>query len=170
VEAAALHRPARREEAPALAGLARRWRYCAQFGAGGADVGCRLVVVEGGPAGADRERSLEELCRAVHALRGVRVALRTPKEAGHHPSPEEIALVAAEVKGAGYWHDEARGGAAHLEAAGVHLLGASFDPLLAADLVGLRQALPAAAPKVVACRPGAPLDEALRLARGVFRA
>ncbi len=168
-EAAALHRPARREEAPALAALARRWHYAAVFGAGGADVGCRLVVLEGGPAGTDRERSLEELCRRIHALRGARVALRTPLDPAHHPSPAEIGLIASEVKGTGYWHEEARGGLAHLAAAGGHLLGASFDPLLESDLVALREALPAAAPKVILCRPGAPLAEALRIALGIFR-
>ena len=111
------------------------------------------------------------LCRRLHALRDWTVALRTPLAPDHHPAPGEIALVREVLGHVGYWHDAARGGEAYLEVAGRDLLGASFDPLTEVDLAGLRDALPAAAPAVVACASGTARDEvveALRCARGIF--
>ena len=172
VRAVALHRPAQTVEARGLAAIARMARVVAVFGeAPGADVGTPLLVVEGGPAADDREVSLESLCRRLHALRDWRVALRTPPASDHHPAPGEIALVREALGHVGYWHDAARGGEAYLEAAARDLLGASFDPLTDVDLAGLRDALPAAAPAVVACASGTARDEvaeALRCARGIF--
>ncbi|MDH3593125.1 MAG: hypothetical protein OER88_14665, partial [Planctomycetota bacterium] len=159
--------------AAGLARLARRVRCVAVFGAApGANVGASVLVVEGGAADDDRERSLDALCRRLHALRGIRIALRTPLDASHHPAPEEVALVQEAVRHVGYWHDATRDGAAHLETAARYLEGASGHPLEIADLPGLRDALPRLAPFVVACPPGTDgeeLDEALRCARGVFR-
>lgn len=173
VDAAALHRPPRPLEVSRLVEATKRVRIVAVFGDACDGVPVPLLVVDGGAAGADRERSLEALCRRIHAIRGARVALRTPSDpAREHPSPEEIAVVASEVRHAGYWHDAARGGASWLDAAGRALLGASFDPLSGADLRGLRDALQASAPAVVTLAPGAPrpaLLEAIRLARSVFR-
>jgi len=173
VRAVALHRPARPLEARGLARIARRVRCVAVFGdEPGASVGDVILVVEGGPAdGEDRERSLEALCRRLYALRGRRVALRTPPEAGHHPAPAELDLIREAVRGVGYWHDADRGGEDYLAAAQRYLLGASFHPLRGADLQGLRDALPAAVPAVVACPPSTERDEvaeAVRCARGVF--
>ena len=172
VRAVALHRPAQKAEARGLAAIARMVRVVAVFGGEpGADVGTKLLVVEGGPAADDREASLESLCRRLHALRDWTVALRTPSAPDHHPAPGEIALVREALGAVGYWHDAARGGEAHLEVAGRDLLGASFDPLTEVDLAGLRGALPTAAPAVVACAPGTARDEvveALRCARGIF--
>jgi hypothetical protein len=174
VGAVALHRPALEAEARGLVALARRVPVIAVFGdEPGADVGAPLLVVEGGPAGADREASLDDLCRRLHALRDWKVALRTPPAVDHHPAPDEIALVREALGHVGYWHDAARGGDAWLEAAARDLLGASFDPLGHVDLVGLRDALPRAAPAVVACASGTARDEvaeALRCARGIFKA
>jgi hypothetical protein len=173
VRAVALHRPALEAEARGLAVLAKRARVVAVFGdEPGANVGVPLLVVEGGPAAPDREASLEDLCRRLHALRDWKLALRTPPAADHHPAPDEIALVREAVGHVGYWHDAARGGDAWLEAAARDLLGASFDPLADTDLVGLRDALPRTAPAVVACAPGTARDEvaeALRCARGIFK-
>jgi hypothetical protein len=173
VRAVALHRPAREAEARRLAAFAKRVRFVAVFGdEPGANVGAPILVVEGGPAGEDREASLEELCRRLHALSDWKVALRTPLAPDHHPAPGEIALVREALAHVGYWHDADRGGGAHLEEAARDLLGASFDPLTDLDLAGLRDALPRAAPAVVACAPGAAPDqvaEALRCARGIFR-
>jgi hypothetical protein len=170
VAAVALHRPPSPEEARALRPLARRVRLVAIFGdEPGADVGAPILVVEGGPAGEDREASLEALCRRLHALRRFKVGLRTPAEPGHHPSPEEVALVHETLRHVGYWHDAARGGEEHLALAERHLLGASFDPLSAVDLAGLADALPSYAPAVVACDPERVRD-AVRRARGFFRA
>jgi len=172
VRAVALHRPALEAEARRLAAFAKRVRVVAVFGEGpGANVGAPILVVEGGPAADDREASLESLCRRLHPLRGWRVALRTPPAPDHHPAPGEIALVREALAHVGYWHDSDRGGEAHLEAAARDLLGASFDPLASIDLAGLRDALPRAAPAVVACAPGTArhdVAEALRCARGIF--
>ncbi|MHC4818096.1 MAG: hypothetical protein ACYTF8_08580 [Planctomycetota bacterium] len=172
VRAVALHRPAQKAEARGLAAIAKMARVVAVFGGEpGADVGTKLLVVEGGPAADDREASLESLCRRLHALRDWTVALRTPSVPDHHPAPGEIALVREALGNVGYWHDAARGGEAYLEVAGRYLLGASFDPLAEVDLAGLRGALPAAAPAVVTRAPGTARDEvveALRCARGIF--
>jgi len=172
VRAVALHRAARPEEASRLARQARRVAIVAvwtELAPG--DLGRPILVVDGGPAAADREASLEALCRRLHALREFPVALRTPA-AGEteHPAPFELALVHEAARHVGYWHDATRGGAAYLDAAGPLLRGASFHPLHDVDLVGLRDALPAAGPAVVDC-PGASrveTVEALRRARGVF--
>jgi hypothetical protein len=173
VRAVALHRPAADEEARRLAGLAKRVRVVAVFGeAPGADVGAPVLVVEGGAAGADREASLEDLCRRLHALRAFQVALRTPPGPDHHPAPDEVALVREALDHVGYWHDADRGGAAYLDVAARYLLGASFQPLTDVDLVGLRDALPRRAAAVVVCPPRAAPDEirqALHCARGIFR-
>jgi len=129
--------------------------------------GARVVAV----FAENRERSLEELCRRLHGLG--RLALRTPPDAEHHPAPGEIALIAAELRHVGYWHDATRGGEAYLEAAGAHLFGASFHPLEVEDLVGLRTALPDRAPAIVDCPPTMSkeeLREAVRRAQGYFRA
>lgn len=173
VQAVALHRPAEQAEARRLAALAKRVRVVAVFGdEPGAEVGAPILVVEGGPAGDDRGASLEDLCRRLHEWRDRKVALRTPAAAGHHPAPAEIALVREALGHVGYWHDADRGGEAYLEAAAHDLLGASFDPLRDIDLPGLREALPRAAPAVVACASGAAREEvaeALRCARGIFK-
>ncbi|MHC4133661.1 MAG: hypothetical protein ACYTDU_11385 [Planctomycetota bacterium] len=172
VRAVALHRPALEAEARRLAAFAKRVHVVAVFGEGpGANVGTPILVVEGGQAADDREASLESLCRRLHALRDWRVALRTPPAPDHHPAPGEIALVSEALAHVGYWHDADRGGEVYLEAAPCDLLGASFDPLTDIDLAGLRDALPRAAPAVVACGPGTARDEvaeALRCARGIF--
>lgn len=172
VRAVALHRPAEPTEARRLAAFAKRVQVVAVFGdRPGADVGAPLLVVEGGPAGADREATLEDLCRRLHAWRGWKVALRTPPSPDHHPAPDEIALIREAVAHVGYWHDADRGGDAYLEAAARDLLGASFDPRTDPDLAGLREALPRAAPAVVALAAGTAgeeVAEALRCARGIF--
>ncbi len=173
VRAVALHRPAEAAEARRLAAFAKGVRVVAVFGdEPGADVGAPILVVDGGPAGEDREASLEDLCRRLHRWRDWQVALRTPAAEGHHPAPDEVALVREALGNVGYWHDADRGGEAYLEAAARDLFGASFDPLRDIDLPGLRDALPRAAPAVVACGSGAPREEvaeALRCARGIFR-
>jgi len=173
VRAVALHRPALEAEARGLAALARRGRIVVVFGdEPGVPVGAPLLVVEGGPAADDRETSLEDLCRRLHALRDWKIALRTPPGPGHHPAPDEIALVREALGHVGYWHDAERGGEAWLEVAARDLLGASFDPVSGVDLAGLRDALPRAAPAVVACAPGTARDdviEALHCARGIFK-
>jgi hypothetical protein len=174
VRAVALHRPAAAAVVRALAGVARRVPVVAVWGDHpGADVGAPVLVVDGGSASPeDRERSLEALCRRLHAVpRPLRVALRTPPSPDHHPSPAEVALVCEAVKRAGYWHEPDRGGAAFLEAAARYLQGASGHPLHLADLAGLRDALPRRAPFVVVCPAGTPravLVEALSCAAGVF--
>lgn len=174
VRAVALHRPPRPDEVKGLAALARRLEIVAIFCDEPARaLGPALRVVDGGPAAADREGSLEALCRRLHAWRPLAVALRTPPDADHHPAPGEIALVHEAVPHVGYWHDAERGNGAFLEAAGARLRGASFHPLTDTDLVSIRQALPAHAPAVVACPAGAAKEEvaeALRCARGIFRA
>jgi len=165
VDAFALHREPSAGELRRLAG-ARVVAVFAETPVAGA-----LLIVEGGPAGENRERSLEELCRRLHGLG--RLALRTPPDAEHHPAPGEIALIAAELRHVGYWHDATRGGEAYLEAAGAHLFGASFHPLEVEDLVGLRTALPDRAPAIVDCPPTMSkeeLREAVRRAQGYFRA
>ncbi len=169
VGAVALHRPPTTEEARALQPLARRVRIVAVFGAAfGPDVGAPLLVVEGGPSGDDREATLDALCRRLHALRRFKVALRTPADPEHHPSPDEIVKVHETLRHVGYWHDAARGGEEFLTAAERFLLGASFDPL-EDDIAGLADAMPAYAPAVVVCEPDR-VREALRRARGHFRA
>ena len=169
VRAAVLHRMATAEEARALAGLARRIAVVAVFGdEPGPGVGARILVVEGGPVGEDRDRSLEELCRRLHALRDYEVALRTPPDAGHHPAPHELALVREALAHVGYWHDAGLGGDDYLDAGARYLLGASFDPLGGVDLPGLHDALPQAAPATVVCEPDAVRD-ALARARGFWR-
>lgn len=174
LDAIALHRPAEADEARALASARRGLRIVAVFGeTTGGDFGRPLLVVEGGPALEVREASLDALCRRLHALRGLPVAVRTPEGAGGHPAPHEIALLAETVRGVGYFHDAARGGDAYLDAAGPLLRGACFDPLVLADAAGLREALPGGAPAVIDCEPGRPKDEvaeAIACARGWFRA
>lgn len=169
VGAVALHRPPTPEEARALQPLARRVRIVAVFGDElGPNVGAPLLVVEGGPAGEDREASLDALCRRLHGFRPLKVALRTPADPDHHPSPDEIVKVHETLRHVGYWHDAARGGEEFLTAAERFLLGASFDPL-EGDTAGLADALPAFAAAVIVCEPDR-LREAVRVARGHFRA
>jgi hypothetical protein len=173
VRAVALHRPPTPEEAAALAPLAKRVRIAAVFAdrpdRTGPDVGCRLFVVEGGAAGGDREASLEDLCRRLHALSGRGdVALRAPAEPGGHPAPHEIELVREALPFVGYWHEPDRADSAYLDVAARWLLGASFRPL-ETDLGALRDALPRGGLKVVVCAPEE-LDESLRCARSFFRA
>lgn len=171
--AVALHRPARPEEAKALIPYLRKTRIVAVFDGPGADVGCPLIVVEGGRAGPDRDESLDELCRRLHALRAYRVAVRTPLDGDHHPSPIELPLLREALPQIGYWHDADRGGEEFLHAADAMIFGASFHPLLDADLLAIRATLPAGGPAVVALPAGSPREEildALDRARGVFRA
>jgi hypothetical protein len=169
VGAVALHRPPTPEEARALQPLARRVRIVAVFGDDfGPDVGAPLLVVDGGVAGDDREASLDALCRRLHALRRLKVALRTPADSDHHPSPDEIVKVHETLRHVGYWHDAKRGGEEFLTAAERFLLGASFDPL-EDDIAGLADAMPAYAPAVVECETDK-IREAVRRARGHFRA
>jgi len=176
VRAVALHREVEPGEERSLAAYARMVRFVAIFGSRPLPGADRLVlVVEGRPAAGDRERSLEELCRALHPLRrwGLTVALRTPADPGAHPAPSELAQIAGALPFVRYWHDAARGGAAYLEAAGALLAGASFHPLGDVDLPGIRDALPSSGPAVVACPGGTPaneLREAWACARGVFGA
>lgn len=168
VGAVALHRAPTPGEARALQPVARRVRIVAVFSdEPGPDIGAPLLVVEGGPAGDDREKSLDALCRRLHAFRRLKVALRTPPDGDHHPSPDEILLVRETLKHVGYWHDTARGGEEYLTVAERFLLGASFDPL-SADVQGLADALPSHAAAVVACEPGK-VREAVRRARGYFK-
>jgi hypothetical protein len=173
VEALALHRPATPEEARALVPWTRRVRIVAVFGdEPGGSLRVPLLVVEGGPAGPDRESSLEQLCRRLHALRAPALALRTPESPEDHPAPEEIALVAESLRNVGYWHDAQRGGGEYLHAAAGLVRGASFHPLVCDDLVGIRDTLSSAAPAVVDCPPGTSkeeLREALGHARSYFR-
>ena len=170
VGAIALHREPTAAEVKALAALRNKPAIVAVYGeAPGRGAGRPLLVVEGGPAAEDRERSLLELCRRLHALRESPVALRTPIEPGHHPAPEEIALIHGELKAVGYFHDASRAGSGYLDAASRLMRGAAFDPLHLDDLSALRDALPAAAPAVIECAPEE-LAEAVRRARGVFRA
>lgn len=167
VRAVALHRVPTTDEVAGLAPLARLVKFVALFGEEN-PIGAPLLVVDGGEAAGDRHASLEALCRRLHRLKDWRVALRTPAGPDDHPAPDEIALVHEALPFVGYWHDADRSGAAHLEAAGRLLLGASFHPLGTVDLAGLREALPAAAPAVVACPPDE-AAEALRCAQGYFR-
>lgn len=173
VDGVALHRPATPEEARALASRAPRVPLVAVFGEeAGGSLRAPLLVVEGGAAGPDREASLEDLCRRLHALRVTALALRTPAEPENHPAPGEIALVAESLRNVGYWHDAHRGAEDYLDAAGRLVRGASFHPLLCDDLAGIRDALPSSAPAVVDCPPGTSRDElreALRRARSFFR-
>jgi len=170
VAAVALHRPASPAEADALRPLSRRVHFVAVFGdVPGADVGAPILVVEGGPAEEERDTSLDALCRRLHALGRVRIALRTPANRLDHPAPEEIELVHDSLRNVGYWHDATRGGTEYLALAERYLLGASFDPLEDFDLAGLADALPARAPAVIVCAPER-VREAVRRARGFFRA
>jgi hypothetical protein len=170
VAAVALHRAPTPEEARALVPLARRVRIVAVFAdEPGPHVGAPLLVVEGGPAGDDREASLDALCRRLHALRQFKVALRTPASEDDHPSPDEIATVHETLRHVGYWHDASRGGEEYLALAERYLLGASFDPLDDVDLAGIADALPAYAPAVIVCDPER-VREAILRARGHFRA
>jgi hypothetical protein len=170
VAAVALHRPPTAEEAKALVPLARRVRIVAVFADEPfPDVGAPILVVEGGPADEDREASLDALCKRLHSLRRFKVAMRTPPDEDHHPSPEEVALVHETLRHVGYWHDAARGAEEYLALAERYLLGASFDPLEDVDLPGLADTLPAYAPAVIVCEPER-VREAVRRARGHFRA
>ncbi len=174
LDAIALHRAPHGAEIAALAQVARRARIVAVFGEPCSGLSCRLVVVEGGAvSGDDREVSLEELCRRLHAFRDYSVAVRPPPDENHHPLAHEIPLLAAAVRHVGYWHEPARAGDDYLDQAASYLKGASFEPLSGVDLAGLRDALPASAPAVIACGEGTNtegLKEAVRYARRVFRA
>lgn len=174
VRAVALHREPSVEEIAGLRPIARHFRIVAVFGAdthtrgGGA-----ILVVDGGVAGEDRERSLEELCRRLHRLREFPVALRTPEDGSHHPAPYEVEMVRSSLPNVGYWHDADRGEQEYLEVAQRWMRGASFHPLTDVDLAGIRDALPRGAPGVVACPPEtsmAEVKEALARARGYFHA
>jgi len=84
-----------------------------------------------------------------------------------------LALIRSDLKSVGYWHDLARGGEAYLDAASRWLMGASFHPLEEADLVGIRDALPASAPAVIDCPESTSREEireALARARSYFGA
>ncbi len=170
---AVLHRAPEDGESAGMAALAGRIRVAALFGESPrSTAGAGLLVVEGGPAAKERERSLDALCRRLHALRGYRVALRTPATAEEHPSAAEIPLVCEAVRHAGYWHDLGRGGEGYLDAAERHLLGASFDPRRDERLLALRDALPAAALATVWLPAGTARPEvavALDRARAIFR-
>lgn len=169
VGAVALHRAPTPEEARALVPLARRVRIVAVFcDAPGPDIGAPLLVVEGGPAGEDRDASLDALCRRLHGLRRFKIGLRTPPDEEHHPSPDELEKIHDMLKHVGYWHDASRGGEEYLTVAERYLLGASFDPL-EADVQGLADAMPTFAPAVIVCEPER-VREAIRLARVHFRA
>jgi len=169
VGAVALHRPPTPEEARALQPLARRVRIVAVFGdEPGPDVGAPLLVVEGGPAGEDREATLDALCRRLHALRRFKIALRTPSDPDQHPSADEVVKVHETLRHVGYWHDAARGGEEFLTVAERFLLGASFDPL-EADVAGLADAMPTFATAVIVCEADR-VREAIRVARVHFRA
>jgi len=170
---AVLHRAPDEREAAAITALARQIRVVALFGEhAGPTAGAGLLIVEGGPAAKERERSLDALCRRLHALRGIRVAVRTPSTAEEHPSPAEIPLLCEAVAHAGYWHDLGRGGEGYLDAAERHLLGASFDPRRDERLSTLRDALPSSAVATVWLPAGTPrpdVAEAVDRARAVFR-
>lgn len=163
----ALHRAPSPAESRGLVRLSRAPGIVAVHGE--VSFGQALLVVEGGAADEDRERSLLELCRRLHGLRGCDVALRPARDASsRHPSPDEIELVFSEVRHVGYWHEVARAGPEYLEAGARRLKGASFHPLEFDRLGELRDMLPATAPAVVSCPPEE-LPEALRHARGWFR-
>jgi len=169
VGAVALHRLPTPAEAQALVSLARRVRIVATFGdERGPDIGVPLLVVEGGPADEDREASLDALCRRLHALRPLKIALRTPPDEDHLPSPDEMEKVHETLRHVGYWHDAARGGEEYLAVAERFLLGASFDPETA-DVAALAESMPSYAPAVIVCDPERVRD-AIRLARVHFRA
>ena len=170
VGAIALHRVPTPEERRAITLLSRLPRIVAVYAEEGVKkLGRPLLVVEGGTAAEDREASLLELCRRLHALRDFDLALRTPAGPEGHPAPEEIALVHGEVAAVGYFHDTARGGDEYLEHGARWMKGAVFHPLRYGDLGGLRDALPAAAPAIVECAM-ADVAEAVSRARSVFRA
>ena len=173
VAAIALHRPPDPAELRALAAQARRVPVVALFGdPASAPPGMPLVVIEGGPApveSADRERALEELCRRLHAIQDLALALRTPRSKDAFPSPLELPLLREALPSVGYWHDVARGGEEFLEACGGALRGASFDPLATAEVAGVRDALADRAPAVEALPAGsATVREALAYARSMF--
>jgi len=168
----ALHRPPDAAEAKRMATFVRGFEIVALFTDRPAPLlGVPLLVVQGGPAAEDREASLEDLCRRLHAFKGRRVALRPPAVAGGHPAPDEIALVHEALAFVGYWHEPGRAGEEYLDAAARIVWGAPFHPLKDPDPAGLAQALPSGAPAVVACPPGTPraeVAEALRRAAGLF--
>lgn len=169
VGAVALHRAPTADEARALVPLARRVRIVAVLAdEPGPEIGAPLLVVEGGPAGEDREASLDALCRKLHGLRRFKIGLRTPADEEHHPSPDEMEHVHDTLKHVGYWHDASRGGEEYLTVAERFLLGVSFDPH-EADVQGLADAVPTFAPAVIVCEPDR-VREAIRLARVHFRA
>ena len=180
LDAVALHRPPERVEIRALTRV--KHRIVAIFADAQADgsgfghpgsLGCSLLVVDGGKAGPDREASLEDLCRRLHAFRGFRVAVRTAAGPEEHPSPAEVSLVAEALPGVGYWHDAARGADDYLHAGSALLFGASFAADGSTDLKELRDALPAGAPVVVDGAPGlerAQVVDAVLRAKGIFRA
>lgn len=174
VRGVALHRPPEAGEAPALRRLLPPPRLVAVFGdAPGAAVGAPLLVVEGVPAGADREEALLALCRRLHALRPMAVAIRAGEDPDGLPAAPELPLLFSELAHLRYWHDAARAGEAWLHAAGARLAGASLDPREHLDLAGLAGALGRTRPAVVACPPGTPkrdVIEAVRRAQGCFRA
>jgi len=164
---AALHRAPSPAESRGLAGLTKAPVIVAVCS--DQPLGRALLVVDGGAAAEDREASLLELCRRLHALRGFDVALRPARDEACHPSPAEIELIWSEVKHVGYWHETAWAGTEYLEAGARRLKGATFHPLEFDGLGELRDALPAAAPAVIECPPAHAAD-ALRHARGWFRA
>ena len=171
-----LHRAPKAAERSALARAAKKCRIVAVFAEEPSPIDDAMWVTDGGVAGEDREASVEDLCRRLHAARGgrrVRIAIRAAIDPGHHPAPNELEWIVQSLRDVGYWHEPARAGEAYLDAGARYLCGASFHPLETPDLVGLRDALPASAPAVIQCGPGCSheeLDEAVRCARGVFRA
>jgi hypothetical protein len=171
VPSVALHRAPEEPETRALAQSGAR--VVAVFSNAPVD-GVPTLVVEGGPAdAADRERSLDELCRRLYALKGFQVAVRSPREEGDHPAPGEIELIRGEVAWAGYWHEPARVSSEYLDRAALWVVGASFHPLEIDDLGALRAALPAAGPAVVDCPHGtsrAEVAEAVARAGSYFDA
>lgn len=176
IDGVALHRGASADEARGLAPLARRVPIVAVFDKR-PGLKAPLLVVDGADApteeGAEREAALEEFCRELHPLRDFAVAVRVGAGDACFLRPHEIAWVAEAVAHVGYWHDLARAGEEHLDAAGARLFGASFHPLETDALRSLRDALPGRAPAVVACRPGTSREEVIeawRCARGEFRA
>ncbi|MEE8106399.1 MAG: hypothetical protein V3T86_12760 [Planctomycetota bacterium] len=171
-----LHRAPKAAERSALARVAKKCRIVAVFADEPPTLDDVTWVTDGGVAGEDREASVESLCRRLHTARGgrrLRIALRAATEAGRHPAPNELEWIVQSLRDVGYWHEPARATDEFLHAGARYLCGASFHPLETKDLVGLRDALPAAAPAVIQCAPGCSkeeLDEAVRCARGVFRA
>lgn len=166
----------------------------------GAELGAEWVVVDLGPRPADagEERWLDGICRGLFDLcreaPAIGVALATPATADAMPSLAMLEAILEDLarRRVGYWHDSGRAHAlergggvdagAWLERVGHACVGADLTDAVGevsglpagageVDFAALREALPAAAHRVVRAEPfpgPGPLREALRQLRGRF--